>query len=384
MSQLVTGEAVTLDLRPARLPSRLVAAALDLTIETVGMGIVLQLLSWASVFADSQFALAIAILTIVAFFVVYPVAFETLWRGLTPGKAALGIRVVRDDGGPIRFRHALSRALLNIVERPGITFGSAAVITSLLSRRGKRLGDLVAGTFVLQERVPRQHVAPVYMPPALAAWAATLDLSRLPDDLALAARGFLGRAAQLRPDARDRMAYDLAAAMASYVTPAPPPGAPPWAFLAAVVAERRRRDASRVGASARYGAGAGPAPWQPAPPSPGWGAAPDRPRWGESAPPTGAPPSVGAAPGFGPPPPDPGAPRLPSPPSPQWGPPPVPPPVPPVPAAPPPMAPAPEAPARAAPLSDPATPNDAGPPSRRRATPRAAPPAPDGAFAPPA
>ncbi|MDX6732646.1 MAG: hypothetical protein QOC54_2594, partial [Baekduia sp.] len=301
-----------------------------------------------------------------------------------PGKAALGIRVVRDDGGPIRFRHALSRALLNIVERPGITFGSAAVITSLLSRRGKRLGDLVAGTFVLQERVPRQHVAPVYMPPALAAWAATLDLSRLPDDLALAARGFLGRAAQLRPDARDRMAYDLAAAMASYVTPAPPPGAPPWAFLAAVVAERRRRDASRVGASARYGAGAGPAPWQPAPPSPGWGAAPDRPRWGESAPPTGAPPSVGAAPGFGPPPPDPGAPRLPSPPSPQWGPPPVPPPVPPVPAAPPPMAPAPEAPARAAPLSDPATPNDAGPPSRRRATPRAAPPAPDGAFAPPA
>jgi uncharacterized RDD family membrane protein YckC len=328
VSQIVSGEAVALDLRPARLPSRIVAGGIDIAIELVGIFVVVEVLSSVSLFGDSQFAVAAAILAIVAFVVGYPVAFETLWRGRTPGKAAMGIRVVRDDGGPIRFRHALTRALLNVVERPGLTFGSAAVIASLLSQRGKRLGDLLAGTFVLQERVPRQRIAPVFMPPQLVPWASTLDLSRLPDDLALAARGFLGRASQLRPDARDRLAAELASAMSAYVTPLPPAGTPAWAFLAAVVAERRRREEART-RPAPYG---GPSPWQPAPPTPAWGTDPQRPRWGESAPPVGAPPSVGPPPPFGSGPPDPGPPRLPSAPSPQWGPPPVPPPSPPVPA----------------------------------------------------
>lgn len=335
MSQLVTGEAVALDLRPARLASRLVAAAIDLAIESILVLAAIQLFAALGLFADADFVGAATIVGTAVFLVGYPVAFETLWRGRTPGKAALGIRVVRDDGGPIRFRHALGRALLNVVERPGITMGSAAVITSLLSQRGKRLGDLVAGTFVLQERVPRQQVAAVPMPPPLAAWAATLDLSRLPDDLALAARGYLGRAPQLRPEARTRMANDLAAAVATYVTPPPPPDAPAWAYLAAVVAERRRRDASRPAYPSPYGpATHGAGGWQPAAPSPGWGPAPDRPRWGDSAPPTGAPPPVGPPPPVATPPPDPGAPRLPAAPSPQWGPPPTPPPIPPAPAAP--------------------------------------------------
>jgi uncharacterized RDD family membrane protein YckC len=327
MSRLVTGEAVALDLRPARLASRMLAGVIDVVIELVGFGLLLWLLSTVPLFADADLGGAAVLLVIVTVLVGYPVAFETLWRGRTPGKAALGIRVVRDDGGPVRFRHALARGLLNVVERPGLTMGSAAVICSLLSRQGKRLGDVLAGTFVLQERIPRQHVAPVHMPPALASWAATLDLSRLPDDLALAARGFLGRATQLRPDARERLGAELATAVASYVSPAPPPGTPGWAFLAAVVAERRRRDGLRMGTAS--GGGYAPSPWQAAAPSPGWGAAPDRPRWGESAPATGAGPPVGPPPVVGAGPPDPGPPRVPAPPSPQWGPAPVPPPVPP-------------------------------------------------------
>jgi uncharacterized RDD family membrane protein YckC len=328
MSRLVTGEAVALDLRPARLASRMLACVIDVVIELIGFALILWLLSLVPLLGDADLGVAVVLLTIVAMLIGYPVAFETLWRGRTPGKAARGIRVVRDDGGPVRFRHALTRALLNIVERPGLTMGSAAVICSLLSRSGKRLGDVLAGTFVLQERIPKQHLVPVQMPPPLAAWAETLDLSRLPDDLALAARGFLGRAAQLRPDARERLGAELAAAVASYVSPAPPPGAPGWAFLAAVVAERRRREGLRIG-----GPGSGtpyaPSPWQPAAPSPGWGPAPERPRWGESAPATGAGPSVGPPPVVGAGPPDPGPPRVPSPPSPQWGPAPVPPPAPP-------------------------------------------------------
>jgi uncharacterized RDD family membrane protein YckC len=367
-SQLVTGEAVALDLRPARLPSRMVAAVLDLVIELVALSVVTQLLVMFSALADPTFATALVIVLLVAFVVGYPVAFETLWRGLTPGKAAMGIRVVRDDGGPVRFRHALTRAIFNVVERPGITFGAAAVIASLLSRQGKRLGDLVAGTFVVQERVPRQYVVPAFMPPQLAGWAATLDLSRLPDDLALAARGFLGRSAQLRPDARERLGSQLAAAVATFVTPAPPPGTPGWAYLSAVVAERRRRDEARLpGARSPWQPGGAPSwppggapswppgapsPWQPAAPSPGWGPPPPSPSWGASAPPTGSPPAVGPPAPYGAPSPMPAPPRLPAAPSPQWGPPPLPAPIPPLPHHA-------TAPARAAPPEDPEGPEPA-------------------------
>jgi uncharacterized RDD family membrane protein YckC len=316
MSQLVTGEAVALDLRPARLVSRMIATVIDFGIEAVAL--------WAFTFAfantisisDSDWALAIGILVAGALVVGYPVAWETLWNGRTPGKAALGIRVVRDDGGSIRFRHALTRALFNVIERPGITFGSAAVIVSLLSRRGKRIGDLVAGTFVLQERLPKQRLTPISMPPQLAAWAATLDLSRLPDDLALAVRSFLGRAGDLRPDARDRLGTQLAQSVAACTSPSPPPGTPGWAYLAAVIAERRRRDEARLPQRERLA-------WGPPPPSPGWGPAPANPPWSSSSPSTGTPPPVGPPPPVGSRPRDPGPPPVPAAPSPQWGPPPV-------------------------------------------------------------
>ena len=104
---------------------------------------------------------------------------ETLWRGRTLGKAAMGLRVVRDDGGPIRFRHAFVRGLVGVVlDKPGITYGLGALIPMHRDEHGKkRLGDMAAGTIVLQERVPAQLDAPVAMPPPLAGWAAGLDLA---------------------------------------------------------------------------------------------------------------------------------------------------------------------------------------------------------------
>jgi uncharacterized RDD family membrane protein YckC len=317
VSQLVTGEAVALDLRPARLVSRSVATLVDLLIEAA-IALLLLFVILPTVLVDLEFAGMLILLVIVLLMVGYPAAFETLWRGRTPGKAAMGIRVVRDDGGPIRFRHALTRALFNVVERPGFTMGSAAVIASLLSIRGKRIGDMVAGTFVLQERMPKQKVVPIYMPPQLAQWAATLDLSRMPDDLALTVRSFLSRAGELRPDARDRLGNQLSGAVAAATSPPPPVGTPGWAYLAAVIAERRRREEQR---NAALGAGRA-SPWQPSP-APAWGATPATPPWSASAPPTGAPPPVGPPPPVGSPPPVGAPPRVPSAPSPQWGPQPV-------------------------------------------------------------
>ena len=299
MSQVVTGEAVSVDLRIARLPSRAVAASIDFALQAAMLLGVVLVGGRAGLSVDPSVALTLLLLTIGAVFLGYPVVFETLWHGRTPGKAAMGLRVVRDDGGPIRFRHALLRGLLGLfVERYVFVF--VAVVTSLLSEKGKRLGDYAAGTLVLQERVPSRAPTLVAMPPGLAPWAATLDLSALPNDLALAVREFLGRAASLRPAAREQLGRQLYDAVTRVVAPPPPPGTPGWAYLAAVLAERRRRDEQRLRASAEAWSGAPPA-GTPAP----WGreAAPGVPSpWRPSAPAVGDPPVVG------PPPVDPGGP----------------------------------------------------------------------------
>ena len=179
------------------------------------------------------------------------------------GKMVMGLRVVSDDGGPERFRQALFRSLAGFVEI--WTFlGGPAVICSLASAKGKRIGDLFAGTVVISERGPKLPPPPV-MPPALAWWASSLELSGLGPEQAEMARQFLGRAAQLDPAVRDEMAYRIAADVAARISPPPPPGVPPQYVLAAVLAERHRRELARLRpAPPSYP----PAPMQTPPPPP--------------------------------------------------------------------------------------------------------------------
>lgn len=242
---VVTGEAVALDLRAARLPSRALAAGIDLGLQVVLLGA--SGLVVTGLFGDLAAAAAIQLAVFVAILLGYPVALETLWRGRTLGKAALGLGVVRDDGGPISFRQALVRGLTGLfVERPGVSLFAVGIGCQLLSGRGKRLGDVLAGTLVLQERVPVRGGPVAVMPAQLAGWASTLDLSRLPDDLALSARQFVSRSAQLTATAREDLGGRITAAVAERVSPPPPPGTPGWAYLAAVLAERRRREELRA------------------------------------------------------------------------------------------------------------------------------------------
>jgi hypothetical protein len=104
-----------------------------------------------SLVADDAWTVGLSLLGTVAVLVGYPCVFETLLRGRTLGKMAVGLRVVGDDGGPVRFRQALVRALAGVIEF-WTFYGSPALITSFCNRRGKRLGDLFAGTIVIQER----------------------------------------------------------------------------------------------------------------------------------------------------------------------------------------------------------------------------------------
>lgn len=275
-SDLVTGEAVVLELRLAKLASRSLALALDLAVQ-VGLFLVGALLvSGPFDLADDALAAALSLVYVVLVLVGYPVALETATRGRTLGKLALGLRVVREDGGPIGLRHALVRGLLAVVE-VWASFGSLALITSLTSAKGKRLGDFLAGTVVVRERVPVRGAPVAVMPPPLAPWAAALDLSRVPDDLALAARQFLSRQHELAPEVRTAMGDRLAASLLAVTAPPPPPGTPAWAVLAAVLAERRERDLRPTAPPAYAGPGGSASAAAPSVPRPDEPDRPDQP-----------------------------------------------------------------------------------------------------------
>jgi hypothetical protein len=148
---------------------------------------------------------------------------------------------VRDDGGPIVFRQSLVRALVGIVEL-WLTVGSVALITSTVNPQGKRVGDILAGTYAVRVRGAAASRPPLTMPPQLTGWAASADIARLPDGLALSARQFLGRTATLHPTSRVQLGTRLSTELERYVNPLPPPGTHPEAFLAAVLTERRNRE----------------------------------------------------------------------------------------------------------------------------------------------
>jgi uncharacterized RDD family membrane protein YckC len=255
--RLVSGEAVELEVRVARLGSRALALLLDIIVQVILLYILIFLAGIALLivgsFADEALFYAMMIIIAVVVLIGYPTLQETLFRGRTLGKMALGLRVVRVDGGPIRFRHALTRALISVtLEWPGLILApltwAVSLGTMLAQPQGRRIGDLAAGTLVIHDRTPATWGWVPSMPPPLMRWAPLLDLTGLTDDLALAVRHFLARNRDIKEPARSRLGHALAAEVAACTTPPPPPGVPGWAYLAAVLAERHRRAALRLAA----------------------------------------------------------------------------------------------------------------------------------------
>ncbi|WP_406268678.1 RDD family protein [Streptomyces sp. NBC_00191] len=259
MSALVTGDAVVLGLRPAKLPSRALAVAIDLVVVFAVYLMVSIGLAVATASLDEAAVMAVSIATFLLVLVGAPIAVETLSHGRSLGKLACGLRVVRDDGGPIRFRHALVRGAMGVVEIL-MSFGVIACIASLVSARGRRIGDVFAGTLVIRERVPasRGMVMPP-PPPWLMGRFSELDLSAVPDDLWLAIRQYLTRMRQLDPAVNWSMAVRLAGDLVACTGAPAPEGVPPAAFLAAVVNERQARDARRAFRAGAEAPGAGAA-----------------------------------------------------------------------------------------------------------------------------
>jgi len=192
----------------------------------------------------------------------YYTLFEALWRGQTPGKHIMKLRVIKDSGRQITFFEALSRNLLRIVDYLP-AFYLTGVITMLCTKRHQRLGDLAAGTIVVHERsdeqplliergtsiMPAQH-APGFDP--LISAAAAQEASGLPadavarlgaDDLLLI-ESFSARALDLSPTTRADIAVRIATQMATKMNIAVPPGNPER-FLEALAYAMRSAGRSR-------------------------------------------------------------------------------------------------------------------------------------------
>jgi uncharacterized RDD family membrane protein YckC len=242
---LVTGEAVALDLPPASLGPRIASGLIDVLLTVLSAVVLALLLAVAAARSDGAVVALSFVTAMIVVFLVVPTTVETLTRGKSVGKHVLGLRTVRDDAGPITFQHAFVRSLVGFVEIYAFS-GAPAFFSALLSSRGKRLGDYAAGTYVVRERVRLRLAPPALMPPPLAAWAAAADITSLPTGLALAVRQYLGRLDQIDPAARAAVGARLADRVAEHVAPLPPPGTPPEAFLAAVIATRRERDTARL------------------------------------------------------------------------------------------------------------------------------------------
>lgn len=154
--EVVTPEGVALHLPAAGPVPRALAWAIDL-------GIKLSLMSVGGVVfgvigeAGKGFMAVWLFLTL--WF--YSVAFEAMWQGRTPGKRAMGLRVVAGNGAPVGWLAAFVRNLLRVVDL--LPFGYAfGLITSLADPWGRRLGDMVADTLVVHDPRPRDpHAAPV-------------------------------------------------------------------------------------------------------------------------------------------------------------------------------------------------------------------------------
>ena len=244
--RLVTPEGVALELQTAGLGSRAVALLIDLAIQaTVALAAVVALAGLSGAGEAGTAGVVVTLLILTAVVLGYPIAFETLWRGRTPGKAALGLRVVTTDGAPIRFRHAAVRGFLVLVDLY-LTSGAGAVLSVLLSRDDQRLGDLAAGTLVLRQRsgAPAPRPASFSVPPGYESYAATLDTAGLSGDDQRAVRTFLVRAPDLPAGTRYDLASRLATTVAAHLAHRPPPGLHPEAFLACVAAVHQARRAA--------------------------------------------------------------------------------------------------------------------------------------------
>ena len=239
-----TPESVELEFTLAGIGSRAWALLIDYHI--LGLVVVVFLVVWSIVFYQvvetwnnlfrrvdiGLWLVAIALLVMLFIYTGYFVLFETFWQGQTPGKRFAKIRVVRDDGRPVGIQQATLRSLLRAFD-DSLFIGAFMI---MFTRREKRLGDLAAGTIVIQAETP-QAAANSLSEQANELATQLLqqaDFSQLlPDDFAVI-REYLQRRKAMLPKAKEQLSLQLAQQVESIIALKIPPTVTPDVFLEAV------------------------------------------------------------------------------------------------------------------------------------------------------
>ena len=244
----LTGEAVNLDLHPTGFILRAAGTLIDFVLYAVLYWVVTipGLVIVTGVFGTEQAVfVALLVVAFVVVFVAVPMTVETITKGKSLGKLAIGGRIVRLDGGSIGFRHAAIRALVGVFEFYMFPlFGGTAALFGLLTARTQRMGDLLAGTYCQYERVSGRVLPLFGVPPQLVAWSHVVDVARMPTQLSRRISQFLSQASQYDLARRARLAAELATEASEFVAPIPP--VDPELFLAGVTVVRREREAEAL------------------------------------------------------------------------------------------------------------------------------------------
>lgn len=237
---IVTPQGVVLDLETAGVGYRGVARALDIAV-LLAAGVIIFTL-----FTFITGTVGLVLQAIGGFVLVfgYPLVSETFFRGRTIGKWAVGLRVVTLEAGPVGFRESFIRSIFQIIDILA-SFGSVALVSSLLSNRSQRLGDLAAGTFVIRDpkSLPHYPAVPFTPPMGTEALVSNLDVSKLRPKQERVIRSFLLRVGSLSHPARVHLGNTLAANVSRTLGhDSAIFGLPPEPYLVAVMAAHQLRE----------------------------------------------------------------------------------------------------------------------------------------------
>jgi uncharacterized RDD family membrane protein YckC len=262
----VTPEGISLEVVLAGLGSRFVAFLLDFALQVIALiAFILVVLSASHGTGGATSDLLVAgafTLFVLADFIGYFIFCEMLFNGRTPGKRATGLRVVKVGGQPVGFWSSLLRNILRLIDMQlGFSYLVGSVLI-LATNQNQRLGDLLANTVVVRDRLgaatswkgaswsspagfsapawgsgtPQMGAQQLYLPPALAHW----DVSAVPEAELALARTFLANRAGYTKDARLRIGYELANRIWPLVAGPSGPLPPEW-FLEAVLLVKSAR-----------------------------------------------------------------------------------------------------------------------------------------------
>jgi len=240
-----TPEQTTLEFPLAGIGSRFLAIALDTLLQLAAVCLVsIVLIALAIPFSfffssTGLWAFAIIILVVFTIDVSYFALFEALWNGQTPGKRWTHLRVIKDNGQPISPYDAVLRNLLRIVDWLPTLYASG-IVTMIVSRENKRIGDYAAGTVVIHEK-PLEAVRSIWKLPAAGTLSAPVGFSaQITLEELQVVETFFERRDSLEPDVRWAMARQIADRIGERI--GIPPGARPDSekFLEALAEQRRR------------------------------------------------------------------------------------------------------------------------------------------------